>query len=340
MTVVRSLTTNLDFNVDFRPLNRFNQALSNFNLKFALGGAAVAAFAGKVVGAINDVSNLILDTEDLSKRTGIAFDDIIKLTKAAEQFRISPTQFQGALAGLNKDVLDAQRGFGRLYEIMRDNPNIRIRNDDGSLKNTEQVLESIVSAINQIADPQLRIQAFEDILKIDGVRLSAAFKDGYAAFKQVGETFDAQAKALKEQKAFAEQYTKDLKAISDSFTAVIQAFVTNFAPVILALTDSLNLLIQFYGKVLEQASKGPKGVASSGIFGVLPAAAVGAYDYLTGSTPPAAPGMNMTANIDINVAPGTADEQVQQISERTVQSLESFYGPLIRQIMNNNPQVE
>ena len=343
MTIVRTLTTNLDFNVDFRAINRFNQALSNFNLKFALGGAAVAAFASKVVASVNQVSSDILDTEELAKRTGIAFEDLFKLGQAAAEFRIEPKQFNAILAGLNKDILDAQRGFGRLYEIMRDNPNIRIRNDDGSLKSTEEVLESIVNSINEITDPKLRIQAFEDILKFDGVKLSQAFKNGYQSFKQVGDTFDAQAKALDKQREFANQYTKEVLAITKSFDQTVQLFVTKFAPLILAFTESLNILIKFYGEVLAQVAKGPKGAAQSGLFGVLPSLAVGAYDYLTGAntpTPASTGPINMTANFDVNVAPGTTQEQATQLSELTVERIESFYGPLIRQLMNNNPQVE
>lgn len=354
MTVVRTLTTNLDFNVDFKALKNFNSALDKFSLKFALGGTAAAAFAYQITEAISGVTNLVLDTDALARSTGTAFEQINNLTQAAVSLgRINPQQFQNIFRTVNKDVVDARVGIGRLREISaglnRSGIRFDIFDNQGRIADTLTIFERMVTAIKQIGDEQLRIRAFEDLLKFDGAELDRIFKDGYEAFSALAATFEQSSKALKEATPFAENYEKNLREISQSLDETVQNFVIKFSPVILKFSEAIREITDLYNKFSRgtdnlvqgtaNALKGDDGLLSIYGRGLLPD-----LDYADAWSPVPGASSNSPVNVEnifqVTLPPGTPQEQGRALFDATTEALTGWIQNQAQMIQNNNPQVE
>lgn len=353
MTVVRSLTTNLDFNVDFKTLNNFSTLLSRFNLKFALGGFAAGTFARQVVSAINGVSNLILETDQLSRVTGVAFTDITNLSKAAEKLgNIDAGGFNTVIRNLSKDILDAQTGMGRLFEISRGTlgaNGLNIFGSDGRVADVLTVLESVVEAINKIEDQQQRIRAFAEVLGGGdlnfGERLDVIFKDGYQAFKAIADSFTPLSKTLEEGREFANEYRTSLSEISQKFNNTIEKFVVTFTPVILLLIKGLDLFVESLATYADIVSKITNAVSTPSDTNPLTVFGRGLMPDLDDVWSPVEQNSVVTpVNVEnvfqVQLSPGTPEEQGRQIFDAATSAFTNWWETQAQQIMNNNPQVE
>lgn len=345
MTVVRTLTTNLDFNVDFKALKTFNTALDRFSLKFALGGTAAAAFAYQVVAAIGNVTNLVLETDNLARTTGIAFEEINNLTKAATTLgRIDAKGFQAIFKTVNKDVVDARLGLGRLRQIAAGlnatGIQFDIFDDQGKIADTLTIFERMVNAVKQIPDEQLRIRAFSDLFQADGGELDKIFKDGYAAFKSLADTFTPISKALKESEGFSETYRQNVQEISSSLEQVLQTFVVTFSPVILKLTEALVTLLEVYDKIFKAIGSAAESVQT----GQNPLGYYGRGLLPDDTWSPAPQTMNAPIQVEnvfqVTLQPGTPQEQGRQLYEATTSALSGWFENQVQNVMSNNPQVE
>lgn len=344
MAIVRSLTTLLNFQVDLKPLKTFNSFLDKFSLKFALGGTAAAAFAYQVVQSINSVADLITETDALSRRSGIAFEQINNLTRAAQQLgRLDAKSFQAVLRNISDATLDALRGGTRLREIQnglaRSGVKFNPFDDTGRVADALTVFERLVTAINQLPNQRLRIQAFEEIFKEDGERLDEIFKNGYQSFKALADTFDPISKVLADQREFANQYKQDLQQIATEFNNVIEKFVVTFAPVISGLVHLLGKSVELYGiysKEFDQYIKDPilnygktflLGNEEENDWAPFPQAAT------------ASP-IQVENIFQVNLAPGTPAEQGRQIADTAAGELTRWFDTEVQKVMSNNPQVE
>lgn len=350
MAVVRTLTTNLDFNVDFTAINQFTKSIKDFKLNFLIGSLAAADFARRVVGAVTEVAHLIRDTRELSATTGIAFENLYKLSQAAKGVGLDENLFGNILVNLQRQILDASYAIGPLYEFIRDNENANfaVLDNLGNPRPVLEVLQDVISALNKIDNQQQRIDFIGKLFD----RNSAARLDKF--FSGVGGDINAiissesiTATQIAQAEAFGDKFLDSLQAIFSSFEVVIQNFVIKFSPLILTLTSVLNLILEAYNKFSQGidkfVDKSATGIRSgfSAFGGSLMRETdlsdiYDPYDPNDRYTPP----VTIQNNIEVNMPEGSDAEQGRVMAESAKNAYVRAVEYLVRQLQLNNPQVE
>lgn len=352
MVVTRELVTKLTFDVDQKAVDRFSTSIIGFKTKFAIAAAAAAGFATQIVKAVSGVSDLILETQDLSRTTGIAFQDLYNLSKAASNFRIQPADFNKFISTLSTSIQQAKDGVGSLYDFIRNRPDINIFNNDGSLKNTLQVLGSIIDSINTVDDLQKRIELFSQIGGgISGARLEEFFRGGSGVLSSILQESNDLGDQLSKQVQFAKDFERNLAQIFDKFNDLIQRLVIQFGPFILEIIAATNQLLDIYTKIfssLGSAVKTTKEAIGSGP--LTPPSGLNLSDqqradyaslmFSDFGAPSFSAPINVTNNFDINVPQGTPQEQRTAIQDGVSSQVAGYFRNFVRDLFNNNPKVE
>lgn len=99
--IVRSLLVNIGFQVNRNQQIQANRTITGVRAGlFALGGT-VSNLAGQIFTFINELAKGTLDARDLSQALGVSLQDLLAMQRAAKEFRINESQFQGALNKIN-----------------------------------------------------------------------------------------------------------------------------------------------------------------------------------------------------------------------------------------------
>lgn len=344
MAVVRELVTRLGFQVDRQGIDRFNTSILGFKAKFAIASAAVGGFLNQVLGAVSATSDLVADTQDLSRATGIAFNQLYSLGEAARQFRIEPKQFQGALKALSSSIQDARYGFGKLFDLIKQRPDIQIFNDDGTLKSTLNILDQIIKSVNKIDDAQERIRIFENIFGLDGARLEDLFSNGVQGLKDLSAQFQLTGSQLESQTQTLREYRENVNALTTAWNNFTINLVNNVAPTLTTLLGLISKVVNAFTYVTNAVVSGAK--TGFQLIGEGLNADLRDFDdpgylrSLQGTPAMAGPELTVTNNFDISVPPGTLQEQTAYIQNNIGNQLQNFFDKMTRELINNNPQVE
>lgn len=368
MTVVRELVTRLGFQVDQRGVEQFNRTIIGFKTKFAIAATAATAFVAKTLDFFNDIANATLDANDLAKSIGISFEEFIKLRRAAEEFRIDPSNFDAALSGLNKMLQDAQWGMGKLQEIAY-YTGIEIRdNFTGELKNANQLFIDILKHINTLSNDRDKLKV---AVAFFGEKDAQKYIDfAKAAGDSIGlltEKHTEYAKALKDGIPSLSQYSRNLAVFKNQLTQLTEVFVVKLLP---AITEALGIFTQIlngdafkgFGVITDVFStEGIKGGFSfiadaineqvAKLFGgetlnmvKRKAAEEDAFFFNAlieqqkqGKLPA---NFNINTKVDMQIPPGTTEQQQTAIKQSFDEAFDNAFLDKIREIYNNNPQVE
>jgi hypothetical protein len=360
MTVVRELVTKLGFQVDRQGIQQFNRNIIGLKSKLALATGIVGGFVAATLQSIRGVGNLIQDTEILAKKTGIGFEQLIKLTEAAKQFRIKPEQFQGALDSFGKQVRLARQGLGDLNKLAL-KVGISSRNANGTLKTTEQLFFEIVDVISAIDDEAQRITAFEEIFGEEvGAKFNEFFKNGSQEALELADSMYTLGESMESSIEVSKQFEKDLSTLESTFDNFKKEAVIAITP---AVSQSLTGLTEIIKKGREEFGGGITGSLKS--FGFVTLDAVKSLfgaseldklkrsleedkaefdqnlqEYLRERPDVAEKLLKIDNTINIEVPRGTSEEQKAVIKESIEEAVTEQTQEMIRQLQNNNPQVE
>jgi len=341
MTVVRELVTKLSFQVDKRGIENFNRSIVGFKTKFALAASAVAGFVTGVVKAVSSVADTILDTNELARSAGLATGKFIALQKAAGQFRIKPEQFNSAFSQLNQGVRDAEFGFGALFDIANQ-LEIEIRKDNGALKDTDDIFESIIEALGRIQDESLRIDIAKRIFG-DG-KFADIAKDGIKNFRNITQSFSGLGEQFEKAEQNALKFDRSLNRLVE--TGKELAFNV-FPPLIDAsakMVEGANLIVEdFQKKGFLEAGVDLVDTVGSG-FKSLFGFGDGVPEFIKREVD--ADNKEFNRRIDINtrieIQPpaGSEESQKQFFVEAAKEAFTENFNNEMEKIGNNNPETE
>jgi len=357
--IVRELVTRLGFQVDRQGIQLFNQQILGIKTRFALAATAVGGFVYQTLQSIRDVGNLISDTENLSKRTGIAFNNLVALREAAKTFRIEPAQFEGALRSFSKMANEAKFGLGSLFQLSRD-LKVSIRDANGELKETDVLFFEMVDQIAKIGDERVRIEAFAKVFGEDvAEKFNEFFKNGSAGAKELAESFQHVGQTLQGQKPIFDEYEKNLSTLETTFGTFKTELVTAIAPAVNDVLTGWNFLLQqgreeFGGGILGTL-KATGDVLSQSLLSLFNMDRVSIergqieadqeefrrrVEQFKAQRNITEQNISVDSTINIEVPPGTTEEQQQVIKDSVEQAYRDQSEEMIRQLLNNNPQVE
>lgn len=368
MTVVRELVTKLGFQVDQRGVEQFNRTIIGFKTKFAIAATAATAFVAKTLDFFKDIADATLDADDLAKNIGISFEEFIKLRRAAEEFRIDPHHFDSALNNLNKLLRDAKNGMGELATIAY-YTGIEFRDKfTGEIKNARDLFVEILKKINEVQSESEKIAIATAFFgEKDAQKFIKFAKEAGDNIDALTSKFDGYAKSIKEGIPNLELYSKSLAGFKNQLSQLTEVFVVKFLP---AITYTFGLFTQILngdafkglGAIFDVFSV--EGIKSgfafisdaiteevAKIFGgetlnMVKRKAEEEDHYMfmkliemqkAGKLPA---NFNLNTKIDMQVPPGTIEQQQQILKETVTEVVEGVLIEKAREIYNNNPQVE
>lgn len=165
--------------------------LNNFGAKVTKTLSIVAASAAfaKFGQGIKNVIDKADDMRDLSQKTGIAVETLNQFSFAAEQ---SGTDLEGVAKGLKKlsaNMQEAAAGNKNSAAIF-DALGISVKNSDGSLKNSSEVMGLISDKFAGLEDGAVKATIAQKLFGKAGMELIPMLNQGSEAFGTYSSTID------------------------------------------------------------------------------------------------------------------------------------------------------
>ena len=356
MTVVRELTTVLGFVVDKKGVEEFNRTIFGFKTKFAIAATAAAAFVAKTMEFFQDVSNATLDANDLAKSIGISFQEFLKLRRAAEDFRIEPKNFESTLKNLSKMLREAKYGMGDLANIAY-YTGIEFRDKfTGEVKNARDLFVDILKRINEARTETEKFTIAKFFFGEEDAQKFIKFaQEAGGNLDVLTKKYADYSKSLEDSLPAFEEVDKSIRSFWNTFESFKMAFVEDILPAITAGVKVLEIVMKGIG----YAARGIKGAFNLIIEGMqreiladfaeIPDFEIQATQKINrimenqaAKNGPAITeqNFNIDTKIEMQVPPGTTEQQQGILRETVDEAIQGALIGQIREIYNNNPQVE
>ncbi|MBA3562899.1 MAG: hypothetical protein H0W33_02605 [Gammaproteobacteria bacterium] len=198
----------------------------------ALAGA-VAGFAAMSIKAIRSADDL----SKLGRSLGISTESLSQLQFAAG---LSGTEIEGlskGIARLARNASDAMRG---LQTPMRafDALDIAVKNVDGSLRGTEDLLLDVADKFSGLEDGAAKAALAQELFGRSGLDLIPLLNEGRGGIEAMKREADALGLTLSDSAGkAAEQFNDNLDRLKQSAFGASNQVVQKFLPAMAALTD-------------------------------------------------------------------------------------------------------
>jgi hypothetical protein len=229
----------------------------------ALGAYLSAdAFAGFIKAQVDAMDAF----NDMAERTGVAVEELSKLSYAAKLSDVTIQQLQMGLTKLNKGISETANGTGEVSKSFSA-MGISVKNADGSLKNSAQVLNDIADKFATYQDGANKSALAIQIFGKSGAELIPLLNQGSDGLKRMGDELQrlggvVTADAAKNAGLFNDNMDKlgvTIGALGKSFANTILPYMIRFSQELLTaranglgLIDTLSMLGSLNGRVEER----------------------------------------------------------------------------------------
>jgi len=361
MAVVRELITKLGFQVERSGLQEFNRQIIGIKTKMGLAAGAIVGAVAGVARLIDNVATLSLDTDNLARRSGVAFDRFVALREVAKQFRITPEQFNSVMTEFTKGIEDARVGLGSLRSRLTD-LRISITDSNGEFKKTDQIFLEIGEKFSKIENEQQRLAAFSQIFKESGANIEKLFRNGAEGVEKLAQSYEGLGQALKDQQPIFEQYEKDIASLGTELEKLSQEFVIAITPVSTRVISGLSELfkagrtefgggvngfVNAFGTEASRQFRGLVGGDSRSALQIkeeedLKEFRRKAFRFASerGLERALSQEIIIENTMNIEVPPGSSEEQKRVVSEAVEAIFEAQSEKVARELQDNYPEVE
>lgn len=372
MSIVRSLLIKVGFVTDKQTINQTNKAIAGFKTRFAIAASAATYAFSKIANYFTDVAYAALDAEKLARSLGVSFVEFTKLQKAFQAFGVDDKQFNAFFEGLNQNLFNFRYKLdGELVKLAQA---FNFKPDE--IKDVTEIFDAVINKLSTIQNFAQRKDFAEAFFKGMGERL-ATIAGRLDEFKSKVDESDTAAKNLEKSLPAFEKYREAVNGLSEAWQNFVIVTSEYVIPALTKLIDYLKPALQIltavtgiYSSLFKGDKQGIIDNAKSASKALDPAFegvnsayqgtknVVGEFlsdifspwwqrfnDYVEnrdyGMTPATAMGAPIvTNNIDIQVGPGTTEQQAQFMSDRIEQQVEESIMSTFQRIQNNNPMVE
>lgn len=204
-------------------LNRFEknakrkfESVTSVFKKLAVGAAIVGGIRGltREIGALIDEADHL---GDLTSQVDISVESLSTLGKAAGQFGIEAGALEQGLVKLSNNIAQAATGNKNLAASFQE-MGVAIRDSNGNLKGTEQVLADLADAFSVLPDGPLKTAKAIEIFGKSGAQLIPFLNEGSKGIQEL----QAQIRALGGE--ISSKFTKDADAFNDTVANLKTSF--------------------------------------------------------------------------------------------------------------------
>ena len=194
----------------------------------AAAAAAVAGFAAASKQAIAHADK-IAKTAD---KIGVGVESLQEYQYAAGRAGVSTEKFNMGLQRFTRRMAEAQQGQGVLKKEL-DALGISVRNADGSLRGTEEVLNDYADAIKNASTPQERLRLAFKAFDSEGAALVNMFRDGSEGMNEMRD------QAVKLGLVMDEQTARKAEVLSDKFDALSKIVSNKVSTQLINMVDAI-----------------------------------------------------------------------------------------------------
>lgn len=360
MTIVRELVTRLGFTFDRTNLDKFERSIIGFKTKVAVGIGIIGLAFKKVIDYAQEFSNKVLNTNALAKFSKSSVQSLDALQKAFQKFNVPEEAFNQFFGKLTLGIKEASRGvdneFRRLVTQSQGAVRLFV---NGQLTTSKQAIDDIMAYIRGIADESEKLRIVQNIFEVDIATADAIVNISNltkSEFDQLIEKEKQSLDLLNKQKDAANKFKEQVNQLNtewDKFKGNVAGFAV---PKIATFLGNINRFTETFQQ--EGAGAGFKEIGAHVKDAVL---FLFGQDYLSRVKREVAAededfqrrlveyqngGMNSQANVtnnnkfEFNVPPGTTEQQATFLTEAVKTTMSSFWDEKVREVINNNPQVE
>lgn len=214
--------------------NKFNSNLGKLGAIAITGAKAIAGLGVAINGLAYNQARLGAQLQDTSDKLGVSVEFLQEFRFAAEQVGVSSQTADMGLQRFIRRVQEASTGTGEAKDTLRA-LGIQLRDTNGQLKPTEQLIREVADAFANAEDKSLEVVRGFKLFDSEGLALINTLSKGSGELKRFADRADDLGIILNEQD------TQTLKDLDDSFTEltlVVKALADEF---VLGLAEALRV---------------------------------------------------------------------------------------------------
>ena len=227
------------------------------NLGMAVRGAGLAfkaLFATAAVGSIIAIGKSAIDTADafgkLSTRTGIAADKLLAYVNAGKLADVSQGDLETGLRTLARTQVEASEGV-KTYADAYAKLGIAVKNADGSLKPSDQLLGEIADKFQDLPNGPEKAAVAMDIFGRSGQKMITMLNGGQESLERFG--FELSENFARNSERFNDQITEmgielqklQMQVMDDLLPSLID-LANVFIDITKATTDATRAFLRFF----------------------------------------------------------------------------------------------
>ena len=200
---------------------------------------AVAGLGGAL--ALRQFSQQIDDIAKQSDRLGITVAQLQSLQFAASQTGTDAGELKKGFERFNKSISEASTGIGtgvRAFEML----GISVTNTDGSLKNSNQLLNEVADGFTGVQDPADRVRIAMDLFGRSGAGMVNMLQNGSEELKAIRDQFsDLTIELTGDQAGAVEEANDRFDALGRTFTSIGHQITATVMPKLAGLATFLTV---------------------------------------------------------------------------------------------------
>jgi hypothetical protein len=215
------------------------QRLARFNKQATVFAAGVGAAIGQALvglaGRFVDMGKAAIDNADnlnkLSQATGVSVEALSQLQFAADLSGLSTEELAASLSKLSRAGVEAASGSRAQVDAF-ERLGVSVKNTDGSLKSTEELLLDVAQAFSQLEDGLAKNALAQDLFGKSGAKMIPflnAGRDGIAALRKEADALGLTITSSTAQSA--ERFNDALSTVGAAAGGLVNTFVQQALPV-------------------------------------------------------------------------------------------------------------
>lgn len=218
-------------------------------VKGMLAGLGVTLSAAGFVAMIKSAIDAADHLNKLSQKIGISVEALSTLRFAAQLSDMSLESLQKGIKGLSQNITEANTGIGdgaQMFEAL----GISVKNADGSMKSTDEVLLQVANVFAHLEDGAVKTALAVKLFGKSGMDMIPLLNQGAAGINQL--TAEAARLGLKlttETARSAEAFNDNLTALKASSSALGISLARDFLPELINITNAMREAASDGGKL-------------------------------------------------------------------------------------------